>query len=106
MGFALIANGYNTGQNTVSEGQGIFYSDLELNPETSSEFTGGVSGSTYGFISVAHDNVGHVEAMPVEADSETLVIIGAWTNDQDNFDVDHSGCLSRILSKSCSYNTS
>ena len=58
---------------------------------TQYEFTGGVSGSTYSFISIARDNVGNVEPMPLVADTETLVIIGAWVNRNNVYDVNASG---------------
>jgi hypothetical protein len=35
--------------------------------------------------------VGNVEAMPADADTETLVIIGAWINPNNIYDVDGSG---------------
>ncbi len=40
--------------------------------ETSAEFTGEF-GHTYGFYSIATDNVGHIETVPVTADTTTLV---------------------------------
>ncbi len=74
----------------VSRDGGPFEPMLTGTNETSHEFTG-ESGSTYAFISLARDNVGHLEPMPAVADTQTLVIIGAWVNRVDIFDVDGSG---------------
>ncbi len=69
----------------VSENGGSFEPWLLGTTETSGEFTGGVIGTTYGFLSMARDNVGHVEPMPTTADTETIV--GPWVNPLDVFDV-------------------
>lgn len=74
----------------VSENDGPFELAIAESTATSHEFVG-VSGSTYAFISVARDHVGHVEPMPTAADAQTLVIIGAWINQENIYDVDHSG---------------
>ncbi len=71
----------------VSEDGGAFEPWLLGTTAASAVFTNGVSGSTYGFVSRARDNVGHVEPIPTIADSETLVIIGAWINPTDKYDV-------------------
>ncbi len=71
----------------VSRDDGPFEKVATHLTETSHEFTG-ESGSTYGFVSLARDNVGNVEPMPLVADTETLVIIGAWVNRVDVYDVD------------------
>jgi hypothetical protein len=71
----------------VSQDDGLFQQVASNLTETSYQFTGGVSGSTYGFVTLARDNVGNVEPMPTVADAETLVIIGAWINKQNRFDV-------------------
>ncbi len=74
----------------VSHDGGPFETVLSNTTETSYEFTG-ESGSTYGFVTVARDNVGNLEPMPEVADTQTLVILGAWVNPRDVFDVDDSG---------------
>ena len=74
----------------VSADGGPFEQVLSRTPDTSFEFTG-VSGVTYGFASVAHDNVGHVESIPTEPDTEILVIVGAWVNRANVYDVNGSG---------------
>jgi RHS repeat-associated protein len=61
----------------VSENGGAFTPWLLGTTETSGEFTGGVVGTTYGFFSIARDNVGHVEPMPTVADTQTRVQLGA-----------------------------
>ena len=71
----------------VSRDNGPFELAAARITDTEYEFTGGVSGSTYGFVSIAHDNVGNVEPMPTVADTETLVIIGAWVNRDNVYDV-------------------
>ena len=63
--------------------------------ETSYEFTG-ESGVTYGFASVARDNVGNLETMPTVSDTETLVIIGAWVNPKLRYDVDNNGTVTAL----------
>jgi RHS repeat-associated protein len=70
----------------VATNDGPFELLLAGTTEMSHEFTG-ESGSTYAFISRAHDNVGLIEASPSAADTETLVIIGAWVNRDDVYDV-------------------
>ncbi len=74
----------------VSRDDGPFEKVATHLTETSHEFTG-ESGSTYGFVSLARDNVGNVEVMPTVADTQTLVIIGAWVNRVDVYDVDNNG---------------
>ena len=71
----------------VSRDGGPFEPMLTGTTQTSHEFTG-ESGSTYAFLSIARDNVGHSEAMPLVADTQTLVIIGAWVNRDNIYDVD------------------
>ncbi len=70
----------------VSEDGGAFSPWLLGTTETSGEFTGGIVGRTYGFLSMARDNVGHREPMPTVADTETIV--GPWVNPVNVFDVD------------------
>ncbi|MHC4180195.1 MAG: DUF7619 domain-containing protein, partial [Planctomycetota bacterium] len=59
----------------VSEDAGPFELWLDDATETSAEFTGELE-HTYAFCSVATDNVGHVEAFPVEPDAQTTLIPG------------------------------
>jgi len=70
----------------VSVNDGAFESLLTDTTETSLVFTG-ESGSTYGFATVARDTLGNLETPPTVPDTETLVIIGAWTNPVNRFDV-------------------
>ena len=70
----------------VSENGGPLQMLLAGTTEMSHPFTG-VSGTTYGFASVARDNVDNRGPMPTVVDTETLVIIGAWVNPQNRFDV-------------------
>lgn len=79
----------------VSKDDGPFQLAIANIRETNFEFTG-ESGSTYAFFSVARDNVGHVEAMKATADTETLVIVGAWVNRDNIYDVDNSGYVSAL----------
>ncbi len=59
----------------VSRDGGPFEPVVTRTTEKTFEFTG-ESGVTYGFVTVATDNVGIRETMPLVPDSETLVIIG------------------------------
>ncbi|WP_197231366.1 right-handed parallel beta-helix repeat-containing protein [Novipirellula artificiosorum] len=74
----------------VSQNDGPFEPLWMSSTETSRTFTG-ESGNTYGFASVAQDRVGNVEVAPTNADARTLVMIGAWRNPTNPFDVDNSG---------------
>jgi hypothetical protein len=62
------------------------YQHVVTTAETSYTFTG-ESGSTYGFATRARDQVGNIEPMPTSPDAETLVIIGAWVNRDNLYDV-------------------
>ncbi len=75
----------------VSEDGGPYDLVLKGTTSTHHEFTSGQSGHTYSFVSIARDNAGHVEPMPLVADTQTLVIIGAWVNRVDVYDVDNNG---------------
>ena len=56
----------------VSTDQGPWELWLSRSLETSAVYDGAI-GHSYGFYSVAHDNVGHVEQPPDEADAVTIV---------------------------------
>ena len=71
----------------VSDNGGPYQPWLESTVETSSTFTG-QHGHTYGFFSIAVDNVGHAEVAPASADTETTVATSPWQNVRDVFDVD------------------
>ena len=55
--------------------------------ETSYEFTAAERGSTYGFATLARDNVGNVEPVPKSTDSETTVGSNPWVNPLNPLDV-------------------
>jgi RHS repeat-associated protein len=61
-----------------SDNGGAFMPFIIGTTATSATFTG-VVGHRYGFYSIAHDNVGHVEAAPASADASTLVVPPAPT---------------------------
>ncbi len=84
-------SGINSYDLYVSRDDGPFQRVVTNTAETGFELTDGVSGSTYGFVTLARDNVGNVEPMPAVADTETFVIIGAWVNRVDVYDVDAKG---------------
>jgi RHS repeat-associated protein len=69
----------------VSDNGGPFAQFLTATTQTSATFTGQV-GHTYGFYSVATDNVGHVQPTPAGAQASTTVTTGvsALTTQQAN----------------------
>jgi hypothetical protein len=72
----------------VSDDGGPFTLWLAASTETSALFTG-EAGHRYAFYSVAIDNVGHREAAPSVADTETTAAATtSWQNAVDPFDVD------------------
>jgi hypothetical protein len=74
----------------VSDDGGPFELWLDATEKTSDVFDGDV-GHTYAFYSVATDNVGHREAAPAAADTQTLVTRVLWQNPDNRFDVDGDG---------------
>ena len=62
----------------VSDNGGSFIPFLLGTTVTSATFTG-VNGHTYGFYSVATDNVGHVQSTPTAAQATTKLIVGPDT---------------------------
>ncbi|TWT79454.1 hypothetical protein CA13_08550 [Planctomycetes bacterium CA13] len=74
----------------MSINDGSFQLALADTPATSHEFTG-ESGNTYSFVSTAVDQVGVRETKTLVAETTTLVIIGAWVNNDNIYDVDKSG---------------
>ena len=80
----------------VSKDKGPFELLVGGITEDSHEFTGGESGSSYAFISVARDNVGNRETMPTDADTLTLVMIGAWVNPELSYDVDDNDAVTAL----------
>ncbi|WP_146526339.1 carboxypeptidase regulatory-like domain-containing protein [Novipirellula artificiosorum] len=74
----------------VSKDEGPFTMLLEETAATSHQFTG-ESGSRYAFASIARDNVGHVELKQLIAEAITTIILNAWVNHKNIYDVDDNG---------------
>ena len=70
----------------VSENDGPLEIWLDDTTELSAVFTGTVN-SSYAFVSVATDQVGNVESAKAMTDTATMVVMNAWTNPIDAYDV-------------------
>lgn len=74
----------------VSDDGGPYALWLADTTDAAAVFTGQV-GHTYRFYSVAVDNVGHRQAAPVAADTQTQVVSVNWQNPWNRFDVSGDG---------------
>ncbi len=79
----------------VSENGGPHEVWLANATATSSAYAG-VPGHTYAFYSVARDNVGHVEPMPLLPQATTRVAVFPKWNERDPFDTNDDGFYSAI----------
>ncbi|MEO8496496.1 MAG: dockerin type I domain-containing protein, partial [Planctomycetota bacterium] len=76
----------------VSDNEDPFVLWLSQVPDTSAMFDGEY-GHSYAFFSVAIDKVGHREAMPVSADTTTMVIVPPLVATDDEFEIDEDTVL-------------
>ena len=80
----------------VSDNGGPFETLVAGTTDTSVMFDG-ENGHTYGFYSMATDNVGHVEATPPEPDAETTIVEGPpWQNDANPRDTNDDGVVAPL----------
>jgi RHS repeat-associated protein len=79
----------------VSDDGGPYALWLADTPDAAAVFTGQV-GHTYRFYSVAVDNVGHRQAAPAAADTQTHVEQVNWQNPWNRFDINNDGHVTAL----------
>ena len=90
-----LGTGVSTYDVLVSIDGGPFTEWLDRTTSTTSVYTGSV-GHTYAFISVAFDNAGNQEAIPITADAITRVSRPPRLNPRNPLDVDDDGDVSPL----------